>query len=147
MKAPNRYETYAPVPLASYPHMLKDDSALWDRYIRLNRFPDARVMYDVRVGTPAPAPDDYPDNYRRMVLELSTLRIDAVVLMPTETLVIEIKPRASLNALGQALGYTRLLHRDIPELPSPIPTILTDTPAPDTQWLCDRLQILLIQLD
>jgi len=147
MKTIHKTQTYAPVPLASYPHMLDADAALWDRYLKTNPFPHAKVMYDVRVGTPAAAPDHYPDNYRRMVLELSTLRIDAVVLIPTETLIIEVKPRASLTAIGQAHGYAQLLHRDMPNLPNPVPVILTDTAAPDTQWLCDRLQILLIQLD
>jgi len=130
-----------------YPHMLDADAELWDRYIRTGPFPLARLIYDLHVGTPALPIEHYPDNYTRMVQRLSTLRIDVVALMPTETLVFEVKPRAGLQAIGQAYSYAQLVHRDIPTFLHPVPVILTDKAIPDAQWLCDRLSITLIELD
>jgi len=127
--------------------MLDADAALWDRYIRTNPFPEAKLIYDLHVGTPCPITDKLPPNYKKMILTLSTLRIDVVALMPTETVVIEVKPYAGPLAIGQVWSYAQLTARDYPQFPKPVPMILTDKAPPDTQWLCDRLQILLIQLD
>lgn len=136
-----------PIPRAHYPHMLNADAAIWDRFIHTNPFPDAKLLYDLHVGTPAPIVENTPANYRSMILSLSTLRIDVVAMLPTETLVIEIKPRASLYAIGQVLGYALLVKRDFPHLINPTPVIITDTAAADTQWLCDRLNVTLHELD
>jgi len=147
MTALMEQRTWKPVALAHYPHMLPADAKLWDKFIRTNPFPDAKLIYDLHVGTPAPIIENYPANYRKMVHTLSTLRVDVVALCPEETLVFEIKPHASLMAIGQAYSYAQLIRRDIPNFRNPVPVILTDTPAPDTHWLCNRLRIILVQLD
>jgi len=126
--------------------MLEADASLWDKYIRTNPLPEAKLIYDLHVGTPSPAITNLPPNYKKMVIALSTLRIDVVALMTTETIVIEVKPYAGPYAIGQVWSYTQLLMRDMPQLPNPVPMILTDKAAADTQWLCERLKVLLIEL-
>lgn len=137
---------WQPVPMPHYPHMLDADAILWDQFIRTNPLPKAKLIYDLHVGTPALPIQHYPDKYIHMVQRLSTLRIDVVALMPTETLVFEVKPRAALQAIGQAYCYAQLVRRDIPTFPNPVPVILTDKAIPDAQWLCNRLRITLIEL-
>ena len=132
--------------LRKYPHLEPLDTAIWNAYLDTIPPTDALVAYDVHVGTPAIVPLDTPENYRRMVEHLSTLRIDVVLLLPKHTLVVEIKPSASLSAIGQALGYTHLFHVKFPHYPKPTPTILTDIPKPDTQWLCAILNVQLVSL-
>ena len=129
-----------------YPHLEPLDTAIWNAALDIDPWPNARVAYDVHVGTPAIVPMDSPESYRRMVEHLSTLRIDVVVLLPNKTLVIEIKPSASLSAIGQALGYTHLFHAKYPHYLKPTPCILTDLPKPDTPWLCNLLHVQLLTL-
>lgn len=135
------------VQLPYYPHMLDADAVLWHHYLKTNPFPEGQVIYDLHVGTPSPIAENTPESYRRMILSLSTLRIDALVLLPTESIVFEIKPRAGLYAIGQAYCYAQLVRRDMPQFPNPVATILTDKARADTQWLCNRLKIILIELD
>ena len=100
----------------------------------------------MHVGTVATVPDGTPENYRRMIEHLSTLRIDVVIVRPGQTLVIEIKPSASLSAIGQTLGYSHLFHAKFPQWNIPIPTLLTDLPKPDTPSLCAILGVKLLSL-
>ena len=134
------------VKLPKYPHMEPMDTAIWSAYLDTDPFRDARVSYDVLVGTPALAPPDTPDNYRHMIEHLSSLRIDAVVLLHDRTLIVEIKPSASLSAIGQALGYTHLFHAKYPHYLQPTPYIVTDLARPDTPFLCGILNVALHSL-
>ncbi len=135
------------VKLPKYPHLEPLDTAIWNAWLDTTPWPpDALVAYDVHVGTVATVPEGTPENYRRMVEHLSTLRIDVVMLRPGQTLVIEIKPSASLSAIGQALGYCHLFHAKFPHWERPVPTILTDLPKPDTPALCAALQVKLLSL-
>ena len=135
------------VKLRKYPHMEPLDTAIWNAYLDLEPWPNALVEYDVHVGTTATVPLEAPESYRRMVEHLSSLRIDVAVFLPHQTLIIEIKPSASLSAIGQALGYTHLFHAKYPHCLKPTPCILTDVPKPDTLWLCNLLNVKLRSLD
>jgi hypothetical protein len=126
--------------------MLPEDTALWNAYLDTDPWPNAKAAYDVHVGTPPPERPDLSEAMQRDLYALYTKRIDAVILLPTETLVIEVKPNASTSAIGQALCYALIFHREHPTLPTPKPVILTDTPHVDTPWLCDRLNVILIAL-
>lgn len=137
-----------------YPHMQPADVLLWERFIRLNtqysqddKTPAWTVAYDVHVGTIPDLPPDTPEYLKNDAEALYPFKIDVVVYWPTKTLIVEIKPRASLEAVGQVLGYTALYLRTFPNDPSPQPTIITDTAHLDLPMLCARLEISLIELD
>lgn len=133
--------------LRKYPHMLPADVELWNRFLDHNDFPGATVAYDVHVGTPAHVPPGTQENYARMIVALSTYRIDAVLYLPDETAVVEVKPHAGPTAIGQVLSYTLLFRKLYPQLPTTHPIILTDTARPDTPYLCAAFNITLIELD
>jgi len=134
------------VKLRKYPHLEPYDTAIWNAWLDTDPWPNALVAYDVHVGTVATVPNGTPDNYRRMVEYLSSLRIDAVILAPDMTLVIEIKPSASLSAVGQALGYAHFFNAKFPQYPPAVPTILTDLPKPDTPAICAKYGIKVLSL-
>lgn len=140
-------ETFPLQQLRKYPHMLPADAQLWTRYLETNPFPAAHVRYDVHVGTPAPVPEGTGPNYARMIQALSTKRIDALVILPDKTLVVEVKPHAGATAVGQALCYALLYRQENPLIAPPTPTILTDTAQPDLPWICSVVHITLIELD
>ncbi|MBA7693088.1 hypothetical protein ES703_101663 [subsurface metagenome] len=136
--------TVPPTVQKKYPHMMPADILIWSRYLKSNPFPNARIAYDVHVGTPAGPLDGLSAQYELMAIALSTKRIDAVVYEPRRTLIIEIKPYAGASAIGQVLTYRLLYHRDFPGSPFPLPVILTDHAQLDTPWLCQQLNIQLI---
>ena len=95
--------TVPPTVQKKYPHMMPADILIWSRYLKSNPFPNARIAYDVHVGTPAGPLDGLSAQYELMAIALSTKRIDAVVYEPRRTLIIEIKPYAGASAIGQVL--------------------------------------------
>lgn len=143
---PSELKVVALVKSGKYRHLEPLDTAIWNAWLDTDPWPDAVVAYDVLVGTPATVPEGTPDNYRRMVEHLSSLRIDVVVVRPGVTLVVEIKPSASLSAIGQALGYAHLFHAAFRDYPIATPTILTDLPKPDTPAICAKYGVKLLSL-
>jgi len=140
--------------LPKYPHMQPADVLLWERFIRLNsplsqdnKTPAWTVSYDVHVGTIPALPPGTPQYLKDDAEALYPFKIDVVVYWPTQTLIVELKPRASLEAIGQVLGYTALYHRTFPNDPNPNPIIITDTAHLDMHMLCALLKISLIELD
>lgn len=88
--------------------MLAEDIEVWSRYLVDPIVPITEVWYDVHVGRGMPLPVGAGDIDRRIAAGISRKRIDAVCRIGGGFWVVEIKPLASMLALGQALAYTRL---------------------------------------
>lgn len=106
-----------------YPHLLPNDIPVWERF--LEAFPDRydRIDYDVRVGKGREAPPEFEANLRKMALDLSRRRIDAIGYTPNRIDIIEITRLADLKAIGQLLAYP-LLYRETFGPSVPVHTIL-----------------------
>ncbi len=99
-----------------YPHLIGEDTEVWNRFI--SKFPDRfnTVDYDVHVGKGAdtsPIPDETSKNYWE---NLTKKRIDVIGYKDTFVTIVEVKKRASLFTLGQVLGYRFLYLREFPEV-------------------------------
>ena len=101
-----------------------------------------KVEYDVKVGEGRDY-SDYPEGPIKQDMELlSKKRIDVVGFTENEIYVIELKPKAEMKAIGQALSLAEL-YRDIaPTDKVVLPTVITDEEIPDTRKLCEQLGIL-----
>lgn len=97
-----------PIVMPSYPHMLAEDTAVWSKYLASPVLAIKEVWYDVHVGKPVPglAPGD--ELGMRIASGITRKRIDAVCRVDSVLWVVEIKPYASMLALGQVLSYTRM---------------------------------------
>ncbi|GAI65192.1 unnamed protein product [marine sediment metagenome] len=100
-----------------YPHLIGDDTAVWERFIL--KFPGKfdTVDYDVKVGSgtdPNFIKGDKSGEYWAM---LTKKRIDVVGFKNNSVTIIEVKKRVSLSTLGQILGYKFLYLREHPEIP------------------------------
>lgn len=98
-----------------YPHLIGDDTAVWERFIQ--KYPDKfdTVDYDVKVGSgtdPNYIKGDKTGEYWAM---LTKKRIDVVAWKGDFVTIIEVKKRSSLFTLGQILGYRFLYTREHPE--------------------------------
>lgn len=88
--------------------MVKEEIELWKRY--LTRYGDTyeRYDYDVHVGKGCGKIPGLGGNYQRMAIRLSQKRIDVVAYKGGRANIIEIKPIANMEAIGQLKGYKTL---------------------------------------
>jgi hypothetical protein len=91
--------------LNRYPHFGAEDKLVWDRWLKSLDPCAIGVDYDLRVGPGLPIDPNATAQMQRDWLLITQLRMDAVVYWPTETWIVEIKPRLLPSALGQLLSY------------------------------------------
>jgi hypothetical protein len=124
--------------------MTPEDVAVWEALQAQGALPPAKWYYDVKVGQwadperrPNPeAPKEYAD--------LLAKRIDAVGIAETTTYVVEVKPRLTMSAIGQALAYADLWQRTWPTDRHVQPTIAAGETDPDLEPTARRYGILLL---
>ena len=106
------------VPRRRYPHLLKQDAALWGQYLKLHKDEYSHFDYDVRVGLGRDPGSEQPENWRKMGLDLSMRRIDVVGYTNIDIRIIEVTQSAGITALGQVMAYP-ILYRStyFPDLP------------------------------
>ena len=101
-----------------YPHLLSKDILVWERYLELFKNLFTSIEYDIRVGRGRPADAGMPVNIRKMAMDLSQRRIDAVGFTVDRIFIIEITTRASTKAIGQLMMYPTLYQQTFhPALP------------------------------
>lgn len=91
-----------------YVHLLPQEVRIWDRFLRNPPWPIVSVVYDLHVGQGIPPKPEWDEGMVRMVQAVTRKRMDAVVTIPGATVLIEIKPRAGMSALGQLIAYKQL---------------------------------------
>jgi len=97
-----------PVVMSHYPHMLSEDIGVWSKYLSDPIVPIKDVWYDVRVGKPVRLSAGASEMELRIAAGLTRKRIDVVAAVGGGFWVIEVKPIASMLALGQILSYRTL---------------------------------------
>ena len=98
----------------TYPAMLPREIAVWRAWLALHQGEYDRFDYNVRVG-PGYDPGPGVAQYVRDSAKASTRqRIDAVAYRGDSVLIVEVKDRAGLSALGQLLGYSTHYRRENP---------------------------------
>ena len=92
-----------------------EEQRLWKRYRRKIGLPDGtQTMFNVRLGDGIPAPDEQDPALRRDWKALTQRRADVILIFPTGRIALyEIKPRASLGAIGQLQAYARLISAEL----------------------------------
>jgi len=96
---------------AKYPHMKVDEAAVWERFLSKSPFKIVTVLYDVRLGEGTVVAEGVPAWVKSMAWSLSTKRVDAIIETAMEFILIEVKSRGALSAVGQLLGYLVLFNR------------------------------------
>ncbi len=91
--------------MPQYPHMMREDTEVWTRFLESGDFELQEVWYDVRVG--AMVKGDWPDDSvdARIAAGLTRKRIDVVGAVGGGHWVIEVKPRANMYAVGHQQNH------------------------------------------
>ena len=101
-----------------YPHLIGEDTEVWNHFIL--RYPDRfdTVDYDVKVGKGVNTDILTETESRKYWSKLTKKRIDVIGYKDSLITIIEVKKRATLFTLGQILGYRFLFLREHPEIPA-----------------------------
>lgn len=122
---------FPPEKLLRYPHMFPLDIAIWERFLDEKASQYQSFWYDWKVGTGTEPAEHFSDGFKKMVQDLSRYRIDVIGVFPGGVEVFEVKPNASMGAIGQVQGYVALLREEHPELGEIVPALVTDRELPD----------------
>jgi len=118
--------TYGP-----FVHMSELDKAIWLRYLMQGGTILAPFRYDVNVGDGVDMGPGANGFEVRTAYALTTKRIDVLALKGSTIVVIEVKQRAGLGAIGQLIGYRDLFMRQFPDRTIVEMLLVTDTLQPD----------------
>jgi len=127
--------------LQKFPHMFPLDIAIWERFLAANAEAFDGFNYDVKVGSGTKDIEARDDAFAKMQEILSKYRIDAVGMKGEDLYIIEVKPRATTQGLGQAFIYAKLYERDFSPKGKIIPVLVTDYEMPDVRYLTRILEI------
>lgn len=132
---------------SKYPHMLREDSAVWRKYLAGGPAAFSEVWYDVHVGTAVKVPAGSPDWMQRVSDGVTRKRIDVVARLTTWFWVIELKPVCGMAALGQAVTYQDLFEGEHADGDSVLPVVICNQVEADVRRTADRLGVLVIAVD
>jgi len=130
-----------------YPHMLAQDNAVWTKFLLRDAERVKEVWYDVRVGAPVFLPASATIAERKIAEGLTRKRIDAVCIVDGNYWVVEVKPYAGMQAVGQIISYARLFAMEYLTTGRVIPVIVCDEIDGDLLPEFEELGILVVQND
>lgn len=122
-------------PRSFYPHMAVADTAIWSRYIEKYPHNFEECAYDVAIGAGAEFEMVVNPQTGGSAKRLYQRRIDVVLRDGGGVILVEVKPRATTAAIGQLTGYATLWKRDFPDYPITQLVIVTDSLAPEMEFL------------
>lgn len=120
-----------PIVMPHYPHMLAEDREVWSKYLADPVDTITEVWYDVHVGQGMLLPVGADDLDKRIARGVSRKRIDVVAAVKGVYWVIEVKPVASMVALGQVLSYMRLFINEYRPTRAVLGVVVCDSVDPD----------------
>ncbi|KKN05288.1 hypothetical protein LCGC14_1088790 [marine sediment metagenome] len=95
-----------------YEQMMVEDMGPWTEFLRSDSMPLLQVWYNVHVGQAVEVPDGSPEYMKAHAAAVSRKRIDAVGRTANEIWIIEVKPYATMYAIGQVIVYEVLFRRE-----------------------------------
>lgn len=136
-----------PILRPHYPHMLHEDNSVWHKFLKTDAHRLKEVWYDVRVGQAVFLPVGASDMERRIAAGLTRKRIDVVCSVAGGIWVVEVKPYASMLAVGQVISYVRLFEIEYTVPGQVVPVIVCDSYDMDLLDEFDELGVLVLMND
>jgi len=129
-----------------FPHMAKHDAEVWRKFLDARAGEFLGFAYDVAIGgmiltTPALSERELLGwRYN------TALKIDACGLRQDGVWIIEVKPDATVSALGAAIAYTLVAERDKVFEGTLSPVIVCAACQVDVKWAAERLGVLVFEV-
>jgi hypothetical protein len=129
-----------------YPHMARRDAVIWTRFLARHATDYHGFAYDVALGGWRIEGLDMQEQDVLGWQYNTALKIDAVGLTARECHIIEVRPEATVSALGAAVAYTLVAEREeVFDLPLR-PMVVCETMQLDVRWCCDKLGVAVVQV-
>jgi hypothetical protein len=124
-----------------YKHLFGSDLLLWEKFLERHGEHFDRFEYDIRLGQGVPIKEEWPKEIAYAASMLTRKRVDVVGYRDEEVWIFEIKPDASLSALGQLLAYEALWIKERGRPPILYKAVVTDRLGLDEEFLFDHFGI------
>ncbi|HEY6239369.1 MAG TPA: hypothetical protein VIW78_00870 [Burkholderiales bacterium] len=126
--------------------MAKLDAAVWTRFLNASGTDFLSFCYDVALGGRRIEGLDLSVEEQLGWQYNTALKIDAVGLTEDQAWIIEVRPSATVSAVGSALCYTLVCEREQVFDRQLIPVICCETIQPDVAWVCQRLGVSVVRV-
>lgn len=124
-----------------YPHMARRDLEVWERWLEKFGGRYEAVAYDVALGGVIPTDPAATEAQRRGFQYATALKLDALLRTGEQLTVVEVRPEASVSALGAVLVYALLLRRERVATRPVRMLVVCETLHPDIAWAAGALTI------
>jgi hypothetical protein len=98
-----------------FPHMGPRDEAVWTGFLKLYDLSDWEIYYDFRLTRESDRLSTVGNPEAEMWMALKAKRLDVVLRRAGEVILVEVKPFATMAALGQLLVYAQLFDEIVGE--------------------------------
>lgn len=126
---------------ASRPGMIAQEVDIFNAWWLQHSADYDRVQFNVRVGQGLVPDPSHDPAVQQMAIINAQKRIDAIVWHGAQPTIVEVKYRALIITLGQALGYRVLWIRDNPGLPTPGVLVLCSQIDIDAAYVYGQLSL------
>jgi len=123
-------------PLLKYPHLAAKEAPIWDRFVKANPSFADEADYDVTCGKANSLPADTPQYLKDDWNYLRAWKIDVVAVKDGIRYIVEVRPRAGLNAIGEIICKASMFQAEHPEFGEVEPILITDFERPDIREMC-----------
>lgn len=130
----------------AYKHMGKRDAAVWHRWLAIHAAHWQGVAYDVAVGGHLPSEEPAEGEFVKMWQYQTALKIDALIVREDRVMVVEVRPWATVSALGACLCYTIVLERAGLTKTPLYPAIVCEGIQTDVKWCADQLHVQVFEV-
>lgn len=129
-----------------YPHMQVRDVEIWERFIDAYGGNFTGVAYDVALGGVVVEDRTVDESVKLAYRYATAVKLDAVLFDAEDAFAVEVKPRASLGAFGQAFGGALLFEIDGSLVRKVFSVVVTDRASPDIKFVCEEVGTILFEV-
>ena len=137
----------SPVVKVKYTHMLPEDNKTWTQFLRSGEIVFETVWYDVHVGRQMSVPLGSPQYMINVVAGISRKRIDVIGMTDVALYIIEVKPHANMESVGQVVTYKRLFVKEFDFTHEIRTLIVSKTCDADILETAERLGVEVIPME
>jgi hypothetical protein len=129
-----------------YRHMGKRDAQVWEQFLSMFSERFESFAYDVALGGIVLDMPELTDEDRQAWQYSTALKIDATGKEGDRYWIIEVRPEATVSALGAALCYALVADRD-QVFPGKLQAaIVCNSIQPDVKWVSGQLGVEVFQV-
>ena len=122
-------------------HMSQMEAYLWTKFLEQYGGNYDSYEYDVHIEKPITIPKGFEDQYKKMAIALSSLRIDVVMQDKNNIYIVEVRPEAKQSVIGNLIMYRFLYMMQMKPRKQVKMIIITDKYDPAVELTARAIQM------